>query len=58
MAREIANELVDEELQEFVEAGRRPAEAEPGFEEKLREKLWRMVRQRLGRGREDREPLD
>ena len=58
MAREIANERVDEELREFAADGEGPAPADPGFEEKLREKLWRMLRQRLGRGREDPEPLD
>lgn len=58
MAREIANERIDEELREFALDGAGPAPADPAFEEKLREKLWRLLRQRLGRSREDREPLD
>jgi hypothetical protein len=58
MAREIANERVGEELREFAEGGERPVPADPVFEEGLREKLWRMLRRRLGGAREDREPLD
>jgi hypothetical protein len=58
VAREIANERVEEELREFAAGGEGPAPAAPAFEEKLREKLWRMLRQRLGRTREDPEALD
>lgn len=58
MAREIANERVEEELREFAAEGEGPAPADPAFEEKLRERLWRMLRQRLGRSREDPEALD
>lgn len=58
MAREIANERVGEELREFAGDGEGPAPADPAFEEKLREKLWRMLRRRLGRGHEERERLD
>lgn len=57
MAREIANEQVGEELRDFALAAETPAEADPAFEEKLRERLWRMLRRRLGLGR-DRERLD
>jgi hypothetical protein len=58
VAREIASERVDEELREFAADGEGSAPVDPAFEEKLREKLWRMLRQRLGGAREDREPLD
>jgi hypothetical protein len=57
VAREIANERVEEELRGFAAEGEGPA-PDPAFEEKLREKLWRMLRQRLGRSREDPEALD
>ena len=55
MAREIANEVAEDELREFAEAGQQPAEADPGFEERLREKLWRMLRRRLGRDPDESE---
>jgi hypothetical protein len=57
VAREIADERESEELREFS-AGEGPSEADPAFEEKLREKLWRMLRRRLARGAGDPEPLD
>jgi len=56
MAREIANESVGDELQEFVEAGEGPAEADPAFQETLRQKLWKLLRRRLDPHGED--PLD
>ena len=57
MAREIANEPVDEELREFALAGEPAAEADAAFEAMRRERLWRMLRRRLGLGRV-RERLD
>lgn len=51
MAREIANDVAEDELREFAEAGEGPAPADPEFETKLREKLWRMLR-RPGRAPE------
>jgi hypothetical protein len=58
VAREVANEVAPDELREFAEAGQQPAGADPGFEERLRQKLWRLLRQRLGRERKERTPLD
>jgi hypothetical protein len=56
VAREVANEPVEDELREFARDEEGPAPADPAFQEKLREKLWRMLRRRLGQG--EREPLD
>jgi len=52
VAREIANDVAEDERREFAEAGPGPAPADPEFEAKLREKLWRMLRRRLGRAPE------
>ena len=57
-ADEVAGEAVEAELREFAEPVERPGEADPGFAEKLRERLWRMLRERLGRERSGTEPLD
>jgi hypothetical protein len=57
VAREIAKEVA-RDLEEFAEAGGRPPPADPAFEEKLRERLWKLLRQRLLRARPDGEPLD
>jgi hypothetical protein len=56
VAREVANEPVDDELREFALDGEAPAPADPAFQDGLREKLWRMLRRRLGKG--ENEPLD
>jgi ribosomal protein L21E len=38
-----------EELQEFLEGDRVDVRADPAFKERLRRKLWDMVRERVGR---------
>lgn len=41
-----AAEVTIEELEEFLEADRVEVHANPQFKERLREKLWEIVRQR------------
>ena len=36
-------EVMDEDLREFLAADRLPCKADPGFRERLREKLWDLV---------------
>lgn len=43
------DELMDEDLREFVAADALPCNADPGFRERLREKLWELV-ERNARG--------
>ena len=43
-----------EELEEFLEADRAPVQADPHFKERLRERLWEIVRQRRRGWRGDR----
>jgi len=38
-----------EELREFLEGDRLDVRADPAFKERLRRKLWDMVRERVGR---------
>ena len=58
MAREIADDVATpDELREFARAGEVPSEADPAFEENLRQRLWRMLRRRLARPGEG-DPLD
>lgn len=54
MAREIAKEFSTEELKEFLEGDLQPTQADPDFQERLREELWAMVQERYGRQRDDR----
>jgi hypothetical protein len=54
VAQEIAKEFTAEELQEFLEGDLHPTDADPVFQEKLRQELWLMVQQRYGRGGGDR----
>lgn len=46
-----ALEVSLEELREFVEGGRLEARARPEFKERLRERLWTLVRERARRWR-------
>jgi hypothetical protein len=41
-------EFSDEELQEFLEGDSLDVRADPAFKERLRRKLWEIVRSRLG----------
>jgi hypothetical protein len=54
VAREIAKEFSTEELKEFLEGDLQPTQADPDFQERLREELWAMVQERYGRQRDDR----
>lgn len=47
-------EVTLEEIEEFLEADRVEAHASPRFKERLREKLWEIVRQRHRLWRGDR----
>jgi hypothetical protein len=47
-------EVTLEEIEEFLEADRVEAHASPRFKERLREKLWEIVRQRRRLWRGDR----
>ena len=51
---EIAAEFTTEELQEFLEADRIDVRADPAFKERLRDKLWEIVRTRAERDPNDR----
>ena len=41
-------EFSEEELQDFLEGDRLDVKADPAFKERLRRKLWEIVRSRLG----------
>ena len=43
---EIAAEFSTEELQEFLEADRKPVDADPVFKEELRQRLWKILQDR------------
>ena len=45
---ESAMDVTLEELREFLEADRIDVHADPGFKERLRRKLWQIVRVRSG----------
>jgi len=47
---EIAAEFSTQELQEFLEADRNPAPADPVFKEQLREKLWKLLEEQRTEG--------
>jgi hypothetical protein len=47
-------EVTLEELEEFRDADRHGVRARPEFKERLREKLWELVRQQRRRWRGDR----
>ena len=48
MDAELSTEFSDEELQEFLEGDGLDVRADPAFKERLRRKLWEIVRGRLG----------
>lgn len=48
-----AMEFTVDELREFLEGDRLDVRADPEFKERLRRKLWDMVRARAGRAPED-----
>jgi len=48
MNAELSAEFSDEELQEFLEGDGLEVRADPAFKERLRRKLWEIVRSRLG----------
>lgn len=54
MAQEIAKEFSTEELKEFLEGDLQPTQADPAFQERLRQELWAMVQERYGRNPGDR----
>jgi hypothetical protein len=41
-------EFSDEELQEFLEGDSQDVKADPAFKERLRRKLWEILRNRMG----------
>ncbi len=45
---EINAEFSDDELQEFLEGDSHDVKADPAFKERLRRKLWEIVRSRMG----------
>jgi hypothetical protein len=45
---EMNAEFSDEELQEFLEGDKLEVTADPAFKERLRRKLWEIVRSRMG----------
>jgi hypothetical protein len=47
-------EMTLEELEEFLEADRLGVSANPEFKERLRERLWELLQERLRRARGDR----
>lgn len=53
-----AMDFTMEELQEFLEGDRLDVRADPGFKERLRRRLWRMVRARARAAREDESGSD
>lgn len=48
MMRDLPEDVSAEELREFLEADRLDVEADPLFRERLRRKLWALVRERFG----------
>ena len=54
MAQEIAKEFSTEELKEFLEGDLQPTQADPAFQERLRQELWALVQERYGRPPDDR----
>ena len=54
VAQEIAKEFSTEELKEFLEGDLQPTQADPAFQERLRQELWAMVQERYGRPPDDR----
>jgi len=54
VAQEIAKEFSTEELKEFLEGDLHPTQADPAFQERLRQELWELVQERYGRKPEDR----
>jgi len=48
VADQIPADFTSEELREFLEADGLAVEADPAFKERLRRKLWEMVKQRTG----------
>jgi hypothetical protein len=49
-------DFTSEELQEFLEADRLDVKADPAFKERLRQKLWEIVRERAKVEGSDEEP--
>jgi hypothetical protein len=49
-----ALEVTLDELEEFLDGGRREVQVRPGFKEGLRGRLWSMLQERTRRWREDR----
>jgi hypothetical protein len=49
-----SREMTLDELEEFLEADRLEVRANPEFKERLRERLWELVQERLRRARGDR----
>ncbi len=45
---EMNAEFSDDELQEFLEGDNLDVRADPAFKERLRRKLWEIVRSRMG----------
>ena len=45
---EMNAEFSDDELQEFLEGDSQDVKADPAFKERLRRKLWEIVRSRMG----------
>jgi hypothetical protein len=54
VAQEIAKEFSTEELKEFLEGDLQPTQADPAFQERLRQELWVLVQERYARKPEDR----
>jgi hypothetical protein len=48
MSAEVSVEFSDDELQEFLEGDILDVRADPAFKERLRRKLWEIVRGRMG----------
>jgi hypothetical protein len=51
---EIAQQFSDDEFRDFLAPGLPATRAEPAFRERLRQKLWTLVQQGNGSGRDDR----
>jgi hypothetical protein len=52
----IAKEFSTEELKEFLEGDLQPTQADPAFQERLRQELWALVQERYGRSPDDPRP--
>lgn len=46
--KKMSAEFSDDELQEFLEGDNLDVRADPAFKERLRRKLWEIVRSRMG----------